>query len=379
MTQHGMILLLLGPLVPSIMRTFGIGEGVAGVLLSAGSFGFMLGPLLAGVFIDKSGIRAAFAIGTVVEIVFLALLGVSPLFIVAVVANFLMHFGAAFVETGANVLPTQIRTNRSAHSIMNLVHVFFSVGAFLGPFLIGIYIDATGLWRPVFMFALIPTTALLLQTLVTRLPHLEPAVGSPPAPSIIGEALKSRTTLFGAASLMCYVGAEVGISSWVVHYLEQVQRLPTVQAASGLSTLWIFIMIGRYVNAVLGNRLSSRTLVVFSSIGGFAGVMLFIVLEGPLPAFLLLAWVGMCLSGVFPNIMGELNKLAPGRTGTVTAVLMIGAASGAMLFQWFVGFIAESISLQAAFVVPGILQLLVILCFQVAIHAVARTGSEGRM
>ncbi len=377
MTQHGMILLLLGPLVPSIMETFGVGEGTAGALLSAGSLGFMLGPLLAGVFIDKHGTRSAFVIGSLIEVGFLVILGISPVFVVAVFANLLMHFGAAFIETGANVLPTQIRTNRSAHSIMNLVHVFFSVGAFIGPFLIGIYVDQTGLWRPVFLFMLVPTAILLGQTLFTRLPHAaapEPAADSAPTdrshapgPALIIKTLKNRKSLFGAAALLFYVGTEVGISSWVVHYLEQVQKLPKVQAASGLSILWIFIMIGRYVNSVLGNRLSSRFLVVVSSITGFAGVILFVLTRGAAAAYGLLALIGLCLSGVFPNIMGELNNRFPNRIGTVTAVMMMGAACGAMLFQWFVGFVAEHVSLQAAFIVPGVLQLLVIVSFLIAI------------
>lgn len=36
MTQHGIILLLVGPIVPELMRTFGIGESMAGVLLGVG-------------------------------------------------------------------------------------------------------------------------------------------------------------------------------------------------------------------------------------------------------------------------------------------------------------------------------------------------------
>ncbi len=37
MTQHGIILLLVGPMVPNLMRTFEIGESMAGVLLGMGS------------------------------------------------------------------------------------------------------------------------------------------------------------------------------------------------------------------------------------------------------------------------------------------------------------------------------------------------------
>lgn len=49
MLHHALILLLLGPMVPEIMKTFGIGEAKTGILLSAGA----LGPILGGVLIDR--------------------------------------------------------------------------------------------------------------------------------------------------------------------------------------------------------------------------------------------------------------------------------------------------------------------------------------
>ena len=144
MAQHGIILLLVGPLVPDLMETFGIGEGVTGILLGMGSVGFVAGPLFAGALIDRINVRAALLVGLGIELVFLVLFGIAPLFILAVAANLLLHLGASFVETSANVMPTLRRSTKSAHSVMSLVHMFFSVGAVAGPFLIGLYLDATG-------------------------------------------------------------------------------------------------------------------------------------------------------------------------------------------------------------------------------------------
>jgi fucose permease len=369
MTQHGIILLLVGPMVPNLMRTFEIGESMAGVLLGMGSLGFVLGPLIAGSVIDRFSARESLLIGLVVELATFVLFGLSPIFVLAVAANFLMHLGASFVETTANVVPTLIRSTRSAHSVMNLVHMFFSVGAFAGPFLIGLYLESTGQWRPILFFTLIPTFGLLVWTLRVRFPR-RPQRSEPHARgtllSNLSQVLRMRHAVLGSVSLLLYVGAEVGVSSWVVYYLQRQLGLSPAASAAGLSMLWIFIMVGRYANSILGNRFSSVFLVTVSGVAGAAGVLVFLLARSAVAAYAVLAWIGLCLSGVFPNIMAELNNRDPEHIGTVTAVMAMGAALGAGIFQWFVGFLAETVSLTVAFITPAALQLLYVVTFALA-------------
>lgn len=377
MAQHGVILLLVGPMVPNLMASFGIGESMAGVLLGLGSLGFMAGPLFAGAVIDRINTRAALLVGLAIELVVLALFGAAPAFAVAIVANFLMHLGSSFVETAANVMPTLRRSRGTAHAVMNLVHMFFSVGAFLGPFLIGLWLEATGNWRPIFFFALVPTAALFVWTLGLRFPRrsgsgASGAVGDgvrAGAFAHLGVVLRSPYAVLGAVTLLLYVGTEVGISSWVVYYLQRELGLAPAASAAGVSVLWVAIMIGRYANSVLGNRFASTTLVTVSGLLGAAGVGVFLFVRTPALAYLVLAWIGLCLSGVFPNVMATLNNRHPERTGTVTAVMAMGAAFGAGFFQWFVGYLAETVSVTAAFVTPAVLQVLLVVTFIAAARA----------
>lgn len=385
MIQHGTILLIVGPIVPSLMNTFGVGEAATGLMLGLGSLGFLGGPLIAGAIIDRGSVSRALIIGFIIEIVFLLLFGLSYVFILAVVANIFLHLGAAFVEISGSYLPIVTPGKSKAHVRMNLIHAFFSVGAFIGPFLIGLYIGSTGEWRPVFFFALILPVLLLLWLIVIRIPRSAdaPSVDTSGATSAAETAgrtdgkaglttvLRSRWVVFGAISLLCYVGAEVGISSWIVYYLQQVMGLNTVQSSAGLSMLWIFIMIGRYLNSLLGGRVGAKSLVVISGIGGAIGVIIFLFVDGLAPAYILLSWIGLCLSGVFPNVMGELNNRDPKRAGMVTAVMTMGAALGAATFQWLVGLVADLANLKAALVIPAVLQALVVVSFLIALRSEA--------
>ena len=375
MIQHGVLLLLVGPIVPNLMETFGIDEGTTGLLLAMGSFGFLSGPLIAGAIIDRIHIRWAVIFGLCIEAVFLLLFGWSRLFLVAIIANFFLHMGASFVETGGNVMPTLIPGKRSAHSKMNMVHLFFSIGAFVGPFLVGLYLNTFGAWRPLFILALLPTGALFLWTMAARFPDRAPraAEHSGQLQDLVA-VLGNGTAVWGSLTLLLYVGAEVGVSSWIVHYLQKVLGFDTVSSTAGLSLLWVFMMVGRYTNGLLGRKVSAKSLVVVSGIAGTAAVMGFIFVTDLVPVYLLIAVMGICLSGVFPNVMAELNSRDPARAGTVTAVMAMGAALGAGIFQWLVGIIAEIASLRIAFIVPAVLQGLTVITFMAAL----RTGNAIR-
>lgn len=378
MAQHGIVLLLVGPLVPDLMATFGIGESVTGVLLGMGSVGFVAGPLFAGALIDRINVRAALLVGLGIELVFLVLFGIAPLFILAVAANLLLHLGASFVETSANVMPTLTRSTKSAHSVMNLVHMFFSVGAFAGPFLIGLYLDATGAWRPIMFFTLVPTGALALWTLSARFPRAPRPEGPRSHPfAHVGDVLRMPHAVLGALTLLLYVGAEVGVSSWVVYYLQKQLGLSTVASTAGLSILWVAIMAGRFANSLLGNRFSSIALVTVSGLVGAVGVGLFLLADGIVGAYVFLTWIGLCFAGIFPNVMAELNNRVPEKTGTVTAVMAMGASAGAAIFQWFVGFLAETTSLVVAFTVPAALLLLLVATFWSAVRSKSIPVAEG--
>jgi FHS family L-fucose permease-like MFS transporter len=181
--------------------------------------------------------------------------------------------------------------------------------------------------------------------------------------------------LFGAFTLFLYVGAEVGISSWIVYYMQRELLLSPALSGAGLSVLWIFVLIGRYLNAELGNRFSSRTLVMISGVSGAASIVVLVLVDSPVGAYLALAWTGLSFAGIFPHVMGELNNKLPGRAGTVTAVMAVGASTGAALFQWLVGFIAEQLSVRVAFLIPALLQLLLVGTFLLALKAASRLGS----
>ena len=357
MAQHGIILLLFGPVLPEIMKTFEIGESLAGLMLGLGSLGFMAAPILAGTIADRRGVRWSLLLGLIVEIGFLTLLGFSPFLWLATAAIMILKFGAGFIETSLNVIPTLVRNERPG-SLMNLVHMFFSVGALASPIIAGAILQATGSWRPVFWIAAAPTVLLLLAALRTRFPsngHSGKLPSAGAAKSAMRAILRNRSVLLGAAVLFLYVGAEIAVSDWIVLYLQKKLAFGTLASTLGLSILWLGILAGRYLNSRLARQLSGKKLVLGAGALGLVSGLILLAVRTPVPAYLLLFVDGVAMSGIFPIVMAELNHRDPSLSGRVTGVLAVAASLGAVVFVPIVGAVAEWLGLTSALAIPAVL------------------------
>lgn len=394
MLQHGTIMILWGSVIPEVIDAFSLSEASAGILLGLGTMGAFFGPLLAGPTIDRVGLKLVMLMGFAGEAIFLLMFGAAQWFWMLVLASFIVHICSGFIETAGNVLPNRVNLSNIG-SFMSLVHFAFSLGAFIAPFLVGWYIDATGLWRPVPCMIAVPAMLIGLLTVGTRvdgggrpsagdarhsaaaeppaavtaadsaaaLPTGRPfgrPFGGPPgrpldSPLFFLKTLRNRSVVGGALTLFLYVGSEVGLSSWVVYYLRTSLAFPPFRAASGLSVLWMGLMIGRFANTFLSKHFSSRTLVTASGAIGSAAVLVFLLVSRTISVYLFLTLIGLCMSGVFPNVMAEINHRYPESTGRVTATLAIGASCGAILFQWLIGITAEHSSIAWALLIPAIL------------------------
>jgi fucose permease len=359
MGQHGIVLLLVGSVLPEIMNDLGIVESAAGIMLAFGSLGFTVGPMIAGAIADRSSVKRSLVFGLIMETILLCVFGFAAALLFAIVTIFLLKFGAAFVETSVNIIPTLIERRRSGSSggvgsLMNLIHFFFSVGALVSPLIAGLVLKVTRSWRPVFWFASVLTRVLVICVLGVPFPG-SGSRGTAARSRIKMTQILDRSLLFGALTILLYVGAEVAASSWIVYYLRRGLGFPTIAATSGLSVLWVGITIGRYIFSILAKYRSSRKLVVGAGVLGLAGGMALLTARSPLLVYLWLGVLGLSMSGIFPTIMAEINSRKPEAAGTVTGIMTVAASLGAVLTQPMVGLIAEAYGIGTAIAIPGIL------------------------
>ncbi len=149
-----------------------------------------------------------------------------------------------------------------------------------------------------------------------------------------------RHFVLGAFAIFCYVGIEVGIPAGLLFWLPEGAGLPveTASATAGFvaGTYWFLMMIGRFLGGAIGSKVSSKTMMIFTtavaavlviaaiyssgvstSMPVFTGKT-FAVEQVPLSA-LLLVLCGLCTSVMWGSIfnlatagLGKYTPLASG-------------------------------------------------------------------
>ena len=294
-------------------------------------------------------------------------------------ALFVLAAGFTALQVAANPLAATLGRPERSHFRLNLAQALNSLGVVTGVHfgsrvMLG---DLTthsasraDLLRSVdraylIMAALLATLWLVLFVLRR---FLTAAAGrtEPPVRSGVFAALRSRWAMFGAAAIGLYVGAEVSIGSIMINFLRQPQVLGVSPEHAGFylaNFYWGGALAGRLIGTVLIARVRADRLL---GLCGFVAASLCLVVllgSGPLAGYAALA-VGLFNSIMFPTIF-SLTLERSGVSQSATSGLLCLAIFGGAVLPMAVGAIADRIGLSAAFAVP-LLAYLFILLFAIA-------------
>ncbi len=232
------------------------------------------------------------------------------------------------------------------------VAVYIIMGALIGEITKETAIsDAT----PALMIALGIFIVAFIVILFTKIEEPEQA---PIDVSLIKGAMSYRHFALGALAIFLYMGIEVGVPTYVNMYLVNTPELGISAATAGLivAVYWFMMLIGRFVGASIGNKVSSRAMITTVSIatlvlvlfGMFAptdvlvsfpgidwGTLTLIWADVPLGIFSFLL-VGLCTSVMW----GAIFNMAVEGLGKYTAI-----ASG--IFMTMVFGCAVMLAIQA--------------------------------
>ena len=142
------------------------------------------------------------------------------------------------------------------------VAVYIIMGALIGEISKDTAIsDAT----PALMIALAIFVIAFIVILFTKIEEPEQA---PVEVSLIKGALKYRHFTLGIIAIFLYMGIEVGVPTYVNMYLVNTPELGISAATAGLivAVYWFMMLIGRFVGASIGSKVSSRAMITTVSI-----------------------------------------------------------------------------------------------------------------
>ncbi|HEU5208919.1 MAG TPA: MFS transporter [Longimicrobiales bacterium] len=347
MLVFGVVLTSLGAVLPEITERFGVSKAEAGSLFTLLSFGILVGSLVFGPWVDRTGYRVPLAAGIGIVAIGLEMLawGTSLSALRAGVA--LIGFGGGIVNGGTNALVADISTENKA-AALSLLGVFFGVGAVGVPFALGVLtgtIAYTTLLALLGGLAALPLVATLLIALpAPKQPH------SFPLRQVAG-LLKDRPLLILGAMLFLQSGMEITMGGWSATFAREELALGARAALLFLSLYWLGMMSARLALGSLLKRVAPAG-AVLTCIGiALAGSILLLTTGSIALAAVGIFLVGAGFAATFPVVVGWIGERYAALSGTAISIALIMALSGGMLLPYLAGVIGGTAGLRNSLLV----------------------------
>jgi MFS transporter, FHS family, L-fucose permease len=368
-------------LIPHLKKAFGLTDFQSSFIQVAFFGGYFLAAFPAGRLMEKIGYKKGILAG-----LFLCAVG-AVLFLPAsssriygffLLALFVMACGQSFLEVAANPYVTVLGPVASAERRLNFAQSFNAVGAVLSP-IVGRAFILTGVENTSAQIAAMSAAQLeayraaeastvkgpylliagifIVVAVLIQLAHLpdvqesEAEAGSATGGTNSESVLSHPHLVKGVVAQFFYVGAQVGVASFVIRYAQfSVPGTPAKTAALYLLLHQIGFMAGRFIGSAMMKRIAASRLLSL-----FAAASLICATVALLATGLLSVWavvlIGFFHSIMFPTIFAlSIKNLGP-HTKRGSSLLVMAILGGA-IFPAIMGRISDASSIQTAFVVP---------------------------
>lgn len=348
MFTFGLVETIKGAIIPSIRAEFLVNYTRIGQMLFLSSLGYLMTTFFGGIAIQKFGLKKILLFGVSIVAISAGLFSITSSFYGVVAAYLLLGTGLGCFE-GVNTLAGKIFVKNQA-MMMNLMHFFFGVGASIAPRYAGVFIQGNYSWKSIYLPVMIAMLAVLIIILVTKFPEMSADSGGGALP--FKELIKSPKVWLISFALGFFVIFEIGITNWLVNYLQVTRSLDIIRSTTYLTAFFITFTLGRLVGGIIADKLGYiKSLFYCALIGSivlFGGILL-----GERFIFLF-SITGFFVSITFPTMLVLIIREYEDKASTVIgfAITMCGILN--MIGSWVIGKINDQWGVSVGMASVGI-------------------------
>ena len=371
---------IIGPLVPDIIKSFGLSLTMAAFLPFAFFVAYGVMSIPSGILIELYGEKKVMIIAFLVSSIGAFLFALNSSYFFYLISLFLIGSGMAMLQVAINPLLRVTGGEKEFAFNSVLGQLFFGLASFLSP-LVYTYlvinenqpssfitqliknITIPNLeWISLYWIFAIISLAMVFLIMISNFPKVErkedEKSGAIETHLIL---LKNPMVLLYFLAIFCYVGTEQGVANWISQFLALYHDIdPQVQGAKTISNFWGMMTLGTLLGLLLLKFIDSRKVLIVASVGTtfFLISALFGSTEQALIAFPL---IGFFISTMWSIIISlALNSVAEAH-GSFSGILVTGIAGGAIV-PFIVGALGDVFGLKT-----GMLFLFITLFFILSI------------
>jgi len=322
----------VGTLVGFAKDEYHLSGFMAGLLPFFGFIAFALFSVPGGVLMDKRGKKFLMLLSLVIVLVGEALPALTTGYAMLVAAIFLIGIGMTLLQVAGT--PIMRDVSEAGRFARNLTFAQFikGLGSIAGP-AVAIALVARGLaWNSIFsVFGVVVAITLVGVTLL-RVADEKKRDDKPAASITSSFALLGNPFVFAMIfGLFLYVGAEVGVNSWIATFLNQKFQFDLGSLATGgIAFFFVALSLGRLIGSAVLNFMSARQFLLVTaalSVLGTLGIMLGSKEIAVASIFV----TGLGFGNVFPLIFSILIDRMPERSAELSGLLCMAIAGGAVM------------------------------------------------
>ncbi|MDP9482044.1 MAG: MFS transporter [Chloroflexota bacterium] len=350
--------LLLPSLIRSVKGAFDQSDAGIGIAYFAYAVTYAVGSFGGGLVTERLGRRTVLSVAAALHGLGFVALGFAPTWVVFLLAALPAGLGAGALDGGMNGLYLDLFPSGRGRAL-NLLHIFFGVGALSAPLAVGRLVDLGVDWQAIVVTTGVAAFAVAVLFAIIAMPSgLRPrvALGVPTGGSRL-DAARGRLAaplLLLAVAIACYVASEVGVSNWLVRFLEPA---PLSTATTALALFWAGLTLGRLVSARIADRFDHVRFAASCSAAMSAALIGAILSPDLALSIVLFGLAGVATGPVFPMIIAIGGDRYPDRTAAVGGFLSGAAVVGSIVYPPIMGFLSVTVGLTVAMMGTVILGL----------------------
>jgi FHS family L-fucose permease-like MFS transporter len=374
-------------LIPHLKRACQLNDFQSAFVQFAFFGAYFLMSLPAGAILKKIGYKKGIVLGLVTcmvgALLFLPAAN-STEYIYFLFALSVLATGITLLQVAANPYVSVLGPAHQASSRLSIVGTFNSIGASLAPHIGGILIlsgieysasqiqampDVTRMAYLNSEAALVKTPYLVLAGCLlviallihfSRLPEIELEKDDISQGNLKGSVLQYRHLVLGIIAIFTYVGAEVGIGSFIIRYGQSlsIEGFTERMGSSFVRNYMIGAMVGRLIGIVVLPKVSTAKALAFNCAIAVLLIIVSILTQGKF-ALWCIVLVGLCNSIMWPAIFPLAIEGLGRFTKKGSSLLIMGVVGGALV-PLLIGFVSDQAGIKLAFIVPALCYLFIL-------------------
>jgi FHS family L-fucose permease-like MFS transporter len=368
-------------LIPRFKAAFGLTDFQSSFIQIAFFGGYFLAAFPAGKLMERIGYKRGILTGLLLcatgALLFLPAASVRT-YGFFLFALFVMACGQSFLEVAANPYVTVLGPPESSERRLNFAQSFNAVGSVVAPF-IGAAFILTGVEYSGSQLAAMSPSAVqayrVAEAATVKVPYLviagiflayaaviffshlpeirergssgDLSAGGGTARGVLSHAHLVK----GVIAQFFYVGAQVGVASFIIRFVQHEEPGMTAQlAAHYLKLHLIGFMVGRFAGSALMKHIRAPRLLALFAGGCLVCIVVALASAGIVPVWAIVL-IGFFHSIMFPTIFALSIKNLGAYTKRGSSLLVMAIIGGAF-FPAVMGRISDLSNIQRAFIVP---------------------------